>query len=211
MDYEVFSHRLGFELFQTDSVRRQLWTEIDSALVSITDEQIIDKFETIQSRGRVKRRSISSVINRLISDNLRDRGWSPESRIFVDSDFGDAWRLDFSKSHVSVEVGFNHGSDAAWNVIKPTLASQINHIKKEIQTDVGVIVTATPDMKSAGGFDGAVGTSRTYERILFAMQQVVTVPLVIVGLKAPQTFHIEVEQIRDSSGSVRSVGHVIRH
>lgn len=211
MDYEIHSHRLGYELFQTDSSRRELWNEITQAIGSVSEEEIIQEFERIQSRGRVKRKSISSVVNHLIKKNLEDLGWRSESRIFVDSEFGDAWRLDFSKSHVSVEVGFNHGSDAAWNVIKPTLASQINHIEKEIQTDVGVIVTATPEMKAAGGFDGAVGTSKTYERILFAMQQVVTVPLVIIGLKAPSTFHIEVVQNRDTSGSIRSTGHVVRH
>ena len=42
-----------------------------------------------------------------------------------------AWRLDFAKGTISVEVAFNHGEATAWNFMKPTLASEVNHVEKE--------------------------------------------------------------------------------
>jgi hypothetical protein len=208
--YRTHSHKLGLELFQTNEARKNLWAEIDTAISSISDDAIIEAFEKKQASVKIKQMSISKVINDLIKERLKGLGWKPESRIFQGKEFGNAWRLDFSKQHVSVEVGFNHGSDAAWNVIKPTMASQINHIEKEVQTDLGVIVTATSDMKVAGGFDNAIGTFDTYEKILYAMQNMVTVPLVIIGLEAPLTFRIEVEKTYDANGSKRSQGYIIQ-
>jgi hypothetical protein len=108
-------------------------------------------------------------------------------------------------------VGFNHGSDAAWNVVKPTLASQINHVQKETETIVGVIVAARQSMKIAGGFDNAIGTFEWYQTLLTAMQNMVTVPLVIIGLEAPKTFHIHVDETRNSNGSKKSIGRVVLH
>ena len=59
---------------------------------------------------------------------------------------------------ISIEVAFNHSTVIAWNLIKPALASELNHVQKAIQTKIGVIITATNDMKVAGGFDSAIGT-----------------------------------------------------
>ena len=86
-------------------------------------------------------------------------GWREESPIFQDTDYqGDTWRLDFAKENISIEVAFNHGSVIAWNLLKPVLASELNHVQKAIQTKVGVIICATDGMKTTGGFDGAVGS-----------------------------------------------------
>jgi hypothetical protein len=35
------------------------------------------------------------------------------------------------------------------------LASELNHVEKAIQTRAGILICATYEMKSAGGFDGA--------------------------------------------------------
>ena len=63
------------------------------------------------------------------------------------------------KNEISVEVGFNHTGDVAHNLIKPVLASELNHVKKAITTKIAIIITATNDMKSAGGFDNANSTN----------------------------------------------------
>ena len=63
--------------------------------------------------------------------------------------------LDFAKNSISVEVAFNHAEAIAHNIIKPVLASELNHVQK-IQTKLGIIVTATK--YETKGFDGAVGT-----------------------------------------------------
>ncbi len=208
VEYNVYSHRFGRELFQASVERQALWSEIDRAVTSISDTNIVEAFEKQQAHRKVKGKSISKAINDLLKTRFSELGWKSESRLFQGEEFGSAWALDFTKTHVSVEVGFNHGSDAAWNVLKPTLASQLNHIEKEVQTDLGVIIAATPEMKEAGGFDGAIGTTETYKKILIAMQQLVTVPIVIIGLLPPRTFRIEVDVHENDDGKKKSTGKV---
>lgn len=209
VEYNVYSHRFGRELFEASAERQALWSEIDQAVTSVSDDNIVEAFEMQQAHRKVKGKSISKAINDLLKVRFSELGWKPESRLFQGEEFGSAWALDFTKTHVSVEVGFNHGSDAAWNVLKPTLASQLNHIEKEVQTDLGVIIAATPEMKEAGGFDGAIGTTESYKKILVAMQQLVTVPIVIVGLLPPRTFRIEVDVHKNDDGKKKGTGKVV--
>lgn len=76
--------------------------------------------------------------------------WNPQSPIFGDSRFEDKrWTLDFSKpgqivgkGGFSVEVAFNHGEATAWNLLKPVLASELNHVTKAIQTEIGIVALA---------------------------------------------------------------------
>lgn len=102
------------------------------------------------------------------------------------STFGKAakgtWRLDFAKDELSVEVAFNHRSDISWNLIKPTLASELNHVQKAIQTSGGIIITATEDMKAAGGFDNACGTYEDYVQYLKPMSSILPALLAMHGL-----------------------------
>ena len=119
---------------------------------------------------------------------------------------GSIFRLDFAKGPVSVEVAFNHGNDAPWNLLKPTLASELNHVEKAIQTDIGIIITATDSMRVAGGFDNAVGTFEKYVDFLRPMGMLLTAPLVIVGLEAPRTFHVE-----HRADGRRRLGYIVRH
>jgi len=99
--------------------------------------------------------------------------------------------LDFAKDNaISIEVAFNHGEAIAWNLLKPVLASELNHVKKALQTKVGVIIVATDDMKEAGGFDSAVGSYEKVIRYLKPFNNFLTVPMVIIGLKKPKTFKI---------------------
>ena len=77
--------------------------------------------------------------------------------------------------------------------MKPTLASQLNHVKKAIQTKMGVIVMATQDMKRKGGFDNTTCTMENTEKYLRIMESQLTVPLVIIGLEPPTTFVVEHE------------------
>ncbi len=208
VEYEVsHSHRFGYELFQAIDDYRLLWSEIDEVITSITDDELAEDFLSQQKRSEGK--SISRVINKSLKSRLVAQGWNSESRLFQDEEFGSAWALDFAKNHVSVEVGFNHGTDAAWNVLKPNLASELNHIEKDVQTDLGVVITADPELKKAGGFDNAVGTSETYKKILLAMQQVVTVPLVIIGLKPPRKFQIVVNWQKSDTGKKKGTGELV--
>ena len=139
--------------------------------------------------------SISAAVNELIRDRLIPQGWSTESPIFADSKYNarseTRWRLDFAKDEVSIEVAFNHGEASAWNLLKPVLASELNHVKKAIQTSAGILICATEAMKKAGAFDGAVGTYESFVRYLAPLSNVLSVPILLVGLEPPETFWVE--------------------
>lgn len=192
MNFKVYGYRHADYLFSTLDEYKVLWGEILDALGSITDRMIIDDFESANRRAK----SISEAVNRLIRIELSARGWKPESYIFADENYGPSargtWRLDFAKEELSIEVAFNHRSDISWNLIKPTLASELNHVEKAIQTSGGVIVTATQAMKAAGGYDSAIGTFEDYVQYLKPLRNMLTAPLAIIGLEPPDSFHIDV-------------------
>lgn len=190
MEYICHSHRHGLTLFENAEPFATLWGEIGDAITEISEERIIERFD---ESARVSK-SISAVVNSLLHEGLVARGWDAESAIFADQAYSvrreSRWRLDFAKGEVSVEVAFNHGEAAAWNLLKPVLASELNHVRKAIQTRAGVIITATEEMKIAGGFDSAVGTYEKYVQYLRPLNNVLTVPILVIGLLAPRTFEI---------------------
>ncbi len=190
MEYVTHSHRHGLTLFHAEEPFATLWTEVVNVIESITEEDIVHEFE---KSSRVSK-SLSAVINKLLCQRLTRLGWARESPIFAQAEYmaGDKgrFRLDFAKDVVSIEVAFNHGEAAAWNLLKPVLASELNHVKKAIETQAGIIITATEEMKIAGGFDSAVGTYEKYINHLEPLNNVLTVPLAVIGLKAPTRFRV---------------------
>jgi hypothetical protein len=74
--------------------------------------------------------------------------------------------------------------------MKPVLASELNHVEKAIQTRMGVIITATDNLKKLGGFDSAVGSFEKYKSYLRPFNAIITVPLVLIGLEAPTSFFV---------------------
>ena len=133
----------------------------------------------------------SHIVDRLIKD-----GWNEESPIFQDNRYSNKrFRLDFAKNNFAIEVAFNHGEAISWNLLKPVLSGELNHVDKAIQTRIGIIIFATDSMKSAGGFDSAVGSYEKALRYLPIMMNQLTVPLIVVGLNEPDIFKIENRQI----------------
>ncbi|MDY0087176.1 MAG: hypothetical protein RBS78_01270 [Coriobacteriia bacterium] len=190
MEFVAHSHRHGLTLFNAEEPYATLWGEITEAIESVTDDDLASAFGDNIKESK----SLSPVINSLLHERFTTRGWARESPIFAEEDYlkghKGRFRLDFAKGVVSVEVAFNHGEAAAWNLLKPVLASELNHVRKAIQTQVGVIITVTEDMKIEGGFDSAVGTYEKYVNYLRPLNNVLTVPLALIGLKAPQSFRI---------------------
>lgn len=201
MKYIKRSHRYADIIFQIDEDLRDQYRSVLKVLDEITDQDIITEF--LESNRDAK--SISEAINNLIRGRMIDERWQPESFIFADPAYQKSskrkkekglWRLDFARANgISVEVAFNHRSDCSWNLIKPILASELNHVKKAIQTKAGIIICATDEMKAAGGFDSAIGTFETYLTYLDPMRNILTAPLLIIGLKAPETFKIQQRKI----------------
>jgi hypothetical protein len=192
MNYKYHSFRHAGVIFNEPEFIDQ-FVELLAIIENITELDLIDKHNSYGTAD-IERTpmSLSKAINNLLKERFIEAGWSEESAIFQDNAYqGDTWRLDFAKQDVSIEVAFNHSSVIAWNLLKPVLASELNHVNKAIQTKIGVLITATEALKRIGGFDGAIGTFEKYIEYLPPLNNVLTIPLFIIGLDAPDTFHIE--------------------
>ncbi|MGL4572779.1 MAG: BglII/BstYI family type II restriction endonuclease [Clostridium sp.] len=192
MRFEVHSFRNALTLFENNPDFSYLWSEVVQALESITDQDIIDYYN---SNTRSSKKSISDAINKLIDQRLVDLDWSRQSAIFNNSDYRPTsrnhwWTLDFAKDSIAIEVAFNHGEAVAWNLIKPVLSGELNHVEKAIQTQAGIIITANDRMKAAGNFDGACGTYEKFLQYLDPLRNLLTVPMIVIGLDEPDTFRI---------------------
>ncbi len=203
MKYVMHSHRHGLQIV-TDNMPG-LWDEIHQTILNISDEDLIAQFP--RSKNRM---SLSATINDLIERSLLNEGWTSEVAIFQDADYqgkdAERWRLDFAKKDISIEVAFNHGEAMAWNLIKPVLASELNHVKKAIQTKIGVIILATEALKAKGAFDGAVGTYEKALRYLKPLNNLLTVPMIVIGLEAPGTFKLVKRKL-----DKKNIGEIVRY
>lgn len=207
MKYKVESFRhAGVILNETDYIMQL--SEILNVIEGISEEGLIAKHNNYGKDDLEKLpKSLSPAINALLKEGFLKNNWKHESGIFQDDAYqGDTWRLDFAKKDISIEVAFNHASVIAWNLTKPVLASELNHVEKAIQTKVGVIITATQNLKVKGGFDGAIGTFEKFLDYLPPLRNMLTVPLLIIGLEAPETFQIVHEQYRPR----KKIGKIVR-
>ena len=187
MKYKLKSYRFGELILNHEPMYKDKWNELLECIESITDKEIIDAHE---SNPRVPK-GLSVALNKVIKDKLISIGWESESRIFNDAEYANkSWRLDFANENISIEVAFNHGEAIAWNLVKPTIASELNHVEKDIKTDIAIVICATKDLKTKGGFDGSTGEFEKFERYLDPLRSLLTVPMVIIGLEAPETFKI---------------------
>ncbi len=199
MNYKTHSFRHGEIILNNEPDYKIVWHELLSAIESITDNEIIKHHEN----NTRKAKSISESINNILKSKLVHLGWNEESYIFQDDEYsGNRWRLDFAKESISVEVAFNHGEAIAWNLIKPVLAGELNHVKKEIHTEIGVIICATKALKDKGGFDGAVGEYEKFLTYLNPLRDVLSVPMVIIGLEAPKSFEIKVQKVHGNNQGI---------
>lgn len=192
MRYKIHSFRHAEIILNNEPTFSTVWNELLTAITNITDDAIVEHHENNPRLAK----SISEAINDILKIKLIHLGWNEESYIFQDDEYsGNRWRLDFAKDSISVEVAFNHGEAIAWNLMKPVLAGELNHVKKEIETEIGVIICATKDLKTKGGFDGAVGEYEKFLTYLNPLRDVLSVPIAIIGLEAPESFEIDVQKI----------------
>ncbi|WOV87392.1 hypothetical protein QWT69_16315 [Sporosarcina oncorhynchi] len=189
MEFEAYSHRNGLLVMAHDTDCLPLWNEIKDIIDNITEKDIINLHFTSYIN---KQKSISMALNVLLKQRFMANRWLKEPYIFNDSRYKNKnWRLDFAKEPISVEVAFNHSGSAAWNLMKPVIASELNHVQKAVQSKIGVIICAMDEMRSVGGFDNAVGTYEKYIDYLKPLRVQLTTPLVIIGLKKPTSFEIK--------------------
>lgn len=199
MKYVSHSHRHADAIIAADDYLQTRYCEFIDALESISDKELIEDFcfrkQAALARGK-NFKSISHSINALLKDRMTlIPGWEDEVSIFNDEHGiidDTAWRLDFAcYDGFAVEIAFNHGEAIAWNLLKPCLASELNHVQKAIQCQLGIYVCATEEMKKAGNFDSASGAFEKVIRYLPPMMNQLTIPMMIIGLEAPETFRVD--------------------
>jgi hypothetical protein len=193
MKFEIHSHRNADAIIQNNKEINIYWSELEQVIDSISDDEIEEAF--LNSNRRAK--SISEAINKLIDEKLVLKNWVRQSPIFKETAFIERarnksnWRLDFAKGPIAIEVAFNHANDVAWNLIKPVLSSEKNHVEKAIQTELGIIITANEELKKEGGFDNAIGTFEKYVEYLKPLNSILVSPIILIGLKPLNNFIIE--------------------
>lgn len=196
MRYHIHSHRNALTILKHEEEFKTSWGEIQYILDNLTDERIIECFNTHFTSSN---KSLSKAINKLLKEDFSNLGWSTESPIFQEAKYKNkrnkTWRLDMAKDNISVEVAFNHGGTTAWNLLKPVLASELNHVQKAVQTKMGIIICATQELKKTGNFDNAIGTYEKYLLHLKPMMNQLSVPMLLIGLKAPETFIVSERKV----------------
>lgn len=192
------------DIVLADQRHKKDFDEIIEVISSITDEELKSR-HLIRKNGGIKS-SLAPTINAILKEKLVAKGWNAESSIFQGEEYGTdkTWRLDFARDSVSIEVAFNHGEAIAWNLLKPVLASEVNNVQKAIKTEVGVLITTTKSLKVAGAFDNAVGEYEKVLRYLVPLSTLMSVPLLIIGLEAPETFKLKAKypNVPDDWGAI---------
>ena len=194
MKTKFYYHRHSNHLVENDEKFKNDYNEIISVINSVSDEELVKGFNQ-RKMIRPNTKSLSEPVNYLLKEKLLQLGWKSESGIFKEPPYNQGnrsrWRLDFAKNKISIEVAFNHQEATAHNIMKPVLASELNHVKKDIQTELGIIIVATEAMKKGGNFDSAIGTFEKFIEYFKPYNNLITVPIVLIGLEKPNTFYID--------------------
>ena len=189
-----YFHRHSNHLVKQDNKFKNEYNEIMDSINSISEKDLVKTFNE-RKKTRPNTKSLSEPINLLLKEKLSGFGWTLESGIFKEPPYNQGnrsrWRLDFAKNKTSIEVAFNHQEATAHNIMKPVLASELNHVQKDIQTELGVIIVATESLKKGGNFDSAIGTFEKFIEYFKPYNNVITVPIVLIGLETPETFLID--------------------
>lgn len=201
MKYIEYSHRFAKPIIEADPVLLMRYNEFIDTLSSITDQELINDFVArrnshISSGTAFK--SLTHSINSILKHKmLQIPDWQAEVDIFNDTDtIGNTeWRLDFAcNDGFCIEVAFNHGEAIAWNLLKPVLSCELNHVQKAVQGKVGIYVCATEKMKVSANIDSASGSYEKVLRYLQPMMNQLTVPMMIIGLEPFDTFKISTDK-----------------
>lgn len=192
MKHTLYYHRHADQIVKNDSRFKDDYIELINVINSITDEDLINAFNN-RKEERKNIKSLSEPINYLLKERLIEKGWISESPIFYDKAYrtNRKWRLDFVKNNIALEVAFNHGEAIAHNIMKPVLSSELNHVQKDIQTGLGVIICATDDLKVVGNFDSAVGSFEKFIEYFRPYQNLIPTSIILIGLDAPDSFIID--------------------
>ncbi len=213
MEFEsLYSHRFAIEILKSVPELSTLWSEIQQAVFEVSEEEVASVHADINNSGEITK-SLSKAINYLLDERLTKLDWIPQTNLFSAQGYTakseSAWTLDFSKSvsrhdgtitGVAIEVAFNHGEAAAWNLMKPVLAAEVNYLPKQVDIGegVGIVIVASQGLKEKGAFDGAVGTYERYVKHLRAMRTHLTTPLLIASIAPPLNYFVKPAKVEGS-------------
>lgn len=211
MRFIEYSHRHADAIIANDPALKERYEQFTNALRNMTDEDLIADFLAKKAEYAARGTSFKSMtpsINSMLKERmLAIPGWQAEVDIFNDTTgvIGNTeWRLDFACDNAfCVEVAFNHGEAIAWNLLKPVLSCELNHVEKAVQGQLGIYVCATDNMKIAANIDSASGSFEKVLRYLPPMMNQLTIPMMIIGLEPFETFKIS------ESAEVIRTDHVI--
>lgn len=198
MRFVEYSHRHAKAIIECNPELKERYEQFIGALRDITDEELITDFLNKKAEYAARGTSFKSMtpsINGLLKKRMLEiPGWKAEVDIFNDTTgvIGNTeWRLDFACDNAfCVEVAFNHGEAIAWNLLKPVLSCELNHVEKAVQGQLGIYVCATDNMKIAANIDSASGSYEKVLRYLPPMMNQLTIPMMIIGLEPFETFKI---------------------
>ena len=186
----IWPHAAADGQVAVDPYLKSLYEELLSVINEISDSDVIEEYR------KTKKMSISHALNNLLDKGLFAKGWDRQTRLFSDTKYvkQKSFRLDFSKTvagndglirGIAVEVAFNHGEAISWNLLKPVLAAEQNHIEKDFKVDkgIGVVIVASNALKKAGAFE-------KYLRYLLPMSSTLNKPMFLIGLQPPKTFKV---------------------
>ncbi len=193
----IFAHAAADGQVAVDNYLKSMYEELLQTIATISDSEIIAEHK------KTNKMSISHALNNLLDESLTEKGWDRQTRLFSDSKYAKqkSFRLDFSKTikgddgitrGIAVEVAFNHGEAISWNLLKPVLAAEQNHIEKDFKVDkgIGVVIVASTALIKAGAFDSAVGSYEKYLRYLLPMSSTLNKPMFLIGLRPPKSFKV---------------------
>lgn len=198
MRFREYSHRHADAIIANNPELKKRYEQFVGALRSISDEELIKDFinrKTEHDNKGTAFKSMTPSINKILKERmLAIPGWKAEVDIFNDTTgaIGNTeWRLDFACDDAfCVEVAFNHGEAIAWNLLKPVLSCELNHVEKAVQGQIGIYVCATDNMKIAANIDSSSGSYEKVLRYLPPMMNQLTIPMMIIGLEPFETFKI---------------------
>jgi Restriction endonuclease BglII len=169
------------------------FNELVGAIASISDKDLINKFNSYRLSSKEKNsKSLSRAITDILTERFFAKEWVTNAAIFQDEKYSaSTWTLDFVKKDISIHVGFCDIGVVAWNLIKHVLASDLNQLTKSVQTKIGVVILPTEKLKQTCSFETGTSTFEDYLDHLKPLNNILTIPIYIIGLKAPRTFRVK--------------------
>ena len=77
-------------------------------------------------------------------------------------------------------------------MLKAVLSTEGNDmLEKEYISQIGVIITATKELKKSGNFDNAAGTFDDFVELLKPYSFFIRCPMIFIGLECWETFYID--------------------